>query len=103
MGIWVEIIGVVATAFVLLSFLFKQTVVIRLVNCAGAAVFIVYGALLHAWAVLGMNAAVIIVHIVYLLHTYRKQKREAAETTRREQDGDQKGWWELYGHESNKT
>jgi hypothetical protein len=94
--IWVEVIGIVATLFVLTSFLFEQTVVIRVVNGIGAAIFVAYGVLLHAWSVSALNACLIIVHIIRLIKLYFTTRKEKAEHERHEHEAQQTSWWELY-------
>ena len=63
----VEIIGICATLFVLLSFLFRDEKRIRLVNIVGAALFVAYGLIMGALSVWLLNAALIIIHIYFLL------------------------------------
>lgn len=63
----VEIVGLAATLFVLLSFLFREPGTIRLVNIIGAALFVVYGLLLGALSVWILNGALIAIHIYFLL------------------------------------
>ena len=57
-----EIIGTMASAVVLFSFLVTGEKRIRLINIFGALLFVVYGALIKAFSVWFMNAALIIVH-----------------------------------------
>ena len=63
----IEVIGIVATLFVLLSFLFKKPYKIRIVNILGALLFVIYGLLLNAWSVWILNLILIFVHIYYIL------------------------------------
>lgn len=62
----VEVLGVIASIVVLISFLFKQEKYIRLVNILGALCFVVYGLLLGAFSVWFLNGALIVIHIYYL-------------------------------------
>ena len=62
----VEFIGLLASCFVLLSFVFKRAAVIRSVNILGAALFVVYGLLIGSLSVWLLNGILIIVHIYYL-------------------------------------
>lgn len=62
----VEALGIVATLFVLLSFLFNDSRKIRIVNIIGAAIFVVYGLLLGALSVWLLNGALIAIHIYHL-------------------------------------
>ena len=63
----VEAIGITATLFVLLSFMFKDAKRIRIVNIVGAALFVIYGLMLNALSVWLLNGALIAIHIYYLL------------------------------------
>ena len=62
----IEAIGITATLFVLLSFLFRDEKKIRLVNIIGAALFVVYGLILGALSVWILNGALIVIHIYFL-------------------------------------
>jgi len=68
-----EIIGIIATLFVLLSFLFTSEKRIRQINIVGAVIFIVYGILITAHSVYILNGALIIIHI-YKLYKGRERK-----------------------------
>ena len=63
----VEALGIIATIFVLLSFLFRAEKKIRIVNIIGAALFVAYGILMGALSVWLLDAALIIIHIYFLL------------------------------------
>ena len=80
---WIEVIGVVASLMVLASFLMKDILVVRLVNIVGAIVFIVYGILIGAFATWFVNAALIVVHVIYIIKDLKekKQKVTTAEPT----------------------
>lgn len=68
-----EIIGLTATLFVLLSFLMKQVKSIRIVNIIGAALFVVYGIAIGSLSTWILNAALIVIHIVYLTRDLREE------------------------------
>lgn len=51
---FIEIIGIIATLFVVISFTFKNLRTVRIVNLIGSVLFIVYGVLL------ALNAGTII-------------------------------------------
>ena len=69
-----EIIGIIATLFVLLSFLCSQEKRIRQVNIIGAAIFVVYGIVITAHSVYILNGALIIIHL-YKLYKGRSEKQ----------------------------
>lgn len=61
-----EIIGIIASLFVLLSFVFKNQKTIRTINIIGATLFVVYGVLISAVSVWLLNGLLIFIHIYYL-------------------------------------
>lgn len=63
----IEAIGITATLFVLLSFLFENPFKIRIVNIIGAFLFVIYGLLLNAWSVWILNLILISVHTYFIL------------------------------------
>ena len=70
-----EIIGIVATLFVLLSFLMKKIELVRIINIIGAAFFVVYGLLIGAFSTWLLNAILIIIHLIYLTIYLIKKKK----------------------------
>ena len=50
-----EILGIIASVFVLISFLFKKERSIRLVNIFGAIMFVIYGVLINALSIWLLN------------------------------------------------
>lgn len=73
---WFEAIGIVGTIFVLISFLMKDIKAVRIINIIGAALFVIYGALIGALSTWLLNGVLIIVHIVYLIKGYKDSKRK---------------------------
>ncbi|HCQ29442.1 MAG TPA: uroporphyrinogen decarboxylase [Flavobacteriales bacterium] len=62
-----EIIGYIASAGVLISFLMKDIKTLRLVNSIGCSLFIVYGILLGwSWPIIITNAAILGINAYYL-------------------------------------
>lgn len=72
----IEILGVVATCFVLLSFLMKNAATIRKVNIIGAALFVIYGMLINALSVWLLNGVLLVIHIIYLTKEKRGNRNE---------------------------
>jgi len=58
-----EIIGIIASLFILLSFLYNGEKQIRIVNIIGAVLFVIYGILISALSVYLMNGILIAIHI----------------------------------------
>jgi len=71
----IEILGLVATLFVLASFSLKGELKIRFVNSFGAMLFVVYGVLKGAWSIWILNIALLIIHIYYLTKPAKKGVR----------------------------
>ena len=61
-----ELIGLLATVFVLISFLANNEKKIRQINIVGAVLFIVYGVLINAPSVYILNGALFFIHIYKL-------------------------------------
>lgn len=62
-----ELIGIVATLFVLASFIVNDIKYVRIINIAGAALFVVYGILIDAFSTWLLNALLIVIHLFYLV------------------------------------
>lgn len=82
----IEIIGISATLFVLVSMLFKTTSVkgsifMRILNLTGSVVFVVYGILLPAISTAILNGALIIVNAYHLIMLIKQEnaKKEKSE------------------------
>lgn len=71
-----EWLGLVASAIVLISFLFSNQIKTRIINMVGCIVFVVYGMLLPAYSTAFMNFALLIVHIVFLAKHFIKRRKE---------------------------
>ena len=74
-----EWLGLLASAFILVSFLTTNQTKTRLINMVGCVIFVVYGFILPADSTAFMNGALFIVHIVYLTKDYLKSKKEKSE------------------------
>lgn len=66
----VEIVGLIATLFVLVSFLISGEKNIRVINIIGAFIFVIYGLTLGALSVWLLNGILFFVHI-YKLYKLR--------------------------------
>lgn len=64
---WIEILGLVASVFVLASFVFKNQLVIRSINIVGCIAFVVYGILIRSLSVWLLNGILIFVHTYYIV------------------------------------
>lgn len=62
----IEILGTIASIFVLISFLMKGEIKIRLINIVGALIFVIYGVSINAFSVWFLNGGLFLVHIIKL-------------------------------------
>jgi len=69
----IEVIGIVATIIVLLSFVFKEPVQIRAVNAIGAVLFVIYGIMINALSVWLLNLILIVIQL-YNIIDLKKRK-----------------------------
>lgn len=65
-----EVIGILATIFVLLSFLMNDIKKVRIINIIGATLFVIYGYSINAFSTWLLNGLLVFIHIYYL----RKKK-----------------------------
>ena len=64
-----EIIGILASIIVLISFLFNNEKRIRMINIIGAILFVIYGISTNSISVLFLNGTLILIHIYYLIRS----------------------------------
>ena len=62
-----EVLGIVASVCVLISFMFKNQKKIRCINMIGCILFIVYGILIKSFSVVFLNFCTMIVHIIFFV------------------------------------
>jgi hypothetical protein len=70
----IEIIGIIASLFVLASFSLGNILWVRVVNIIGAAIFVVYGALMGAWAIVILNVLLVLIHISHIRVLMRRRR-----------------------------
>ena len=72
----IEAIGYLASALILISFLFKNIKTVRIVNLIGAFAFVFYGFFTKTYPTMFMNMALIIVQCVFLHEIIKKEKQQ---------------------------
>ena len=85
----VEWLGIVASAFILVSFLFTKQIIIRVINMVGCLAFVIYATVfINSFSTAFMNGALFIVHIVFLVKDYvaRKKSQQAVNQDTAQQD-----------------
>ncbi len=69
-----EVIGYLAMITVLVSFLMKDVVKLRMINSLGCFIFVAYGFLLDiSWPIVITNAAILSINVYFLLQFQRKK------------------------------
>jgi len=79
-GNWKEWIGLIASFFVLISFLFNKILIVRLFSITGCVFFVTYAWFIDSLSVFVMNSALVCVHLFFLgkyYYDYRKKKKAA--------------------------
>jgi GNAT superfamily N-acetyltransferase len=69
-----EIVGYAASMLIAISVMNTNVLRLRIFNVAGAAFFCVYGFLIQAWPVVGLNLFVVGVQIYHLYHILRARE-----------------------------
>ena len=63
----IELIGIIAGIFILISFKFSGELKIRSINIIGAILFVIYGLLSGAWSIWLLNTALFILHLYKII------------------------------------
>jgi hypothetical protein len=64
----IDLVGYLAMAFLLISFLMKDVKKLRIINSLGCAFFVIYGFLLvTSWPIIITNSAIISINLYYLV------------------------------------
>lgn len=69
----IEILGYIATAFVVVSFLLNSILYLRIVNAIGAILYIAYGAMIDSMPVILLNLFITVVHIYQIMKLKRNR------------------------------
>lgn len=67
----VELLGILSSIFVLISFSMDGEVKIRIINIIGAMLFVIYGLCIHSFSVWFLNFILILIHYKKLLDISR--------------------------------
>ena len=74
MGNYEEFIGYAASVFVLLSFLMKRMILLRIINVIGCSLFVLYGVLLWSFPIILTNVAIVLVNTYFVVRILGKEK-----------------------------
>ncbi|MEI6285390.1 MAG: hypothetical protein WCP79_02710 [Bacillota bacterium] len=72
---WTELVGILASVLVLVSFLTTQQLRLRMINLVGCATWVTYGLLIGAFSVWFMNLLVGIIQIRFLVQYFSEKYR----------------------------
>ena len=68
----IEVLGIIASLFVISAFIFKNVTVIRILDGIGAILYIIYGILIHSYANILLNSVLVAVQIYHLYKLSKK-------------------------------
>lgn len=71
MHIYLELLGYLGTAIVLISMMMTSVVKLRIFNIAGSVINVIYASLSNAWPVVFLNAGLILINAYGLLRLHR--------------------------------
>ena len=72
----VEWLGIVASAFILVSFLFSKQLITRIINMVGCLAFVIYATVfIQSFSTAFMNGALFVVHVVFIVKDYVVRKK----------------------------
>lgn len=71
-----EVLGIIATLFIIIAFLCQGELRIRLYDLVGAILFVIYGTLIKSFSTILLNAILILVQL-YHINKLRKENQES--------------------------
>ena len=71
-----EIIGILASVIIIISFLFNDGLKIRIINSIGGVIFLIYGILIGSVSTIFLQAALIIIQITKIIKEIAKKKSQ---------------------------
>lgn len=70
----IEVLGIMASLFIILAFLFKDIRIIRILDTIGALLYVIYGILIYSWANIFLNTILILIQIYRLIELKRNKR-----------------------------
>lgn len=77
---WVEVLGWTGSTILVVSLLQARVLRLRLINLIGSAVLLSYNAIIEVWPMVGLNAVLCLINLVYLWKMLRARHDAAAYT-----------------------
>ena len=75
---WVELVGYVASAFVVLSFAMSSIVKIRTISLVGSVFYVAYGVLIGSVPIILANATIVVFHCIALFREFSSKSELGA-------------------------
>ncbi|QFG69642.1 YgjV family protein [Ornithinimicrobium pratense] len=77
---WIEVVGWTGSTILVISLLQARVLRLRLINLIGSLVLLTYNAIIEVWPMVGLNAVLSLINIVYLWRMLRARHDAAAYT-----------------------
>lgn len=77
---WVEVVGWTGSTILVISLLQARVLRLRLINLVGSLVLLLYNAIIEVWPMVGLNAVLSLINIVYLWRMLRARHDAGAYT-----------------------
>lgn len=75
---WLEVFGWIGSALLIVSLLQTRVLRFRILNLAASLILVLFNALLAVWPMVGMNAAVCVINVVFIIRLLRDWRSETA-------------------------
>ena len=71
----IDFLGYSAMVVLLISFIMKKVITLRIVNTLGCILFAIWGTLIQEWPVVITNVSIALINAYYLVKAYRKASK----------------------------
>ena len=68
----IELLGIIASLFIIAAFIFKDIKIIRILDAVGALLYVLYGILIHSFSNVSLNGFLVIIQIYHLIKLNKK-------------------------------
>ena len=70
----IDLIAYIGSAFILVSFMLKNQIKLRILNSIGALIFIYYSVYKEDYPVIFINSSIVIINIIYVIKNTKWKK-----------------------------
>lgn len=71
----IDIIGLVGTILIVISFCFKNQIIIRAINITGSALFVIYGYCVNATFTWIANVILVLINLFYIFKLKKEEEK----------------------------